>query len=162
SSTGDVNPANNVAASTAAVTVTNIPVVSLPQPNLVVTSVTATASVDAGQPLHIDVGLQNLGPGNVVARNWSVSAYLSVDTRLDGSDIPLGSFTGPSTFAALQTTTTGLDVTMPIFASGAYFIIVAADSRNEIAETNENDNQSLRPLVAILPPPADLVVRDVS
>src|SRR5262249_27801543 len=58
--------------------------------------------------------------------------------------------------------TTGLDVTMPIFASGAYFIIVAADSRNEIAETNENDNQSLRPLVAILPPPADLVVRDVS
>src|SRR5262249_34402644 len=94
--------------------------------------------------------------------NWSVSAYLSVDTRLDGSDIPLGSFTGPPTFAAQQTATSGLDVTVPPFASGAYFVIVLADSRNEIAETNEGDNTSLRPLVAVLPPPADLIVRDVS
>src|SRR5262249_21663442 len=138
------------------------PITSLPNPNIALTGIAVADSGVSGQPLHLDIGVENQGPGNIASRTWSVSAFLSVDSRLDRDDIPLGSVPGPPTLAAHGTATLPLDVTLPSFASGAYFLIVQADSRNEIVETNESDNLTLRPLLAILPPPADLVVQDVT
>jgi hypothetical protein len=157
--TGDASPANNVASSAGSVVITDVPQV---HPDLTVTDVAAPASGTAGQPFPVIGHFQNLGPNAMPARTWYASAYLSVDSRLDGSDLPLGTVAGPASLAAPDTVSRPLQLELPNYASGAYFLIVQADPRNEIHESIEGNNTFTRPVVVVLPPPADLIVEDVS
>lgn len=157
--TGDGFLTNNSGASADPVVFTAI--AAPPAPNLVLAGLNAPASERSGQPLNISVGVGNAGPGNITSRNYSVSAFLSLDPRLDGTDIALGSVPGPSNLSPGQTSGVAFNLTLPNYVSGPYFLILLADARGDVSEANESDNQILQPLLAVLPPPADLIVRDV-
>jgi len=154
---GDGSLANNTVASAGTVTIT-----SPPPPQLTVSGVTVAPNLDAGQPALVSWQLNNTGPGEVPNAEWFVGLYLSQDPWLDASDVSLGSIAGPAGLAGGASAPQQYVPTMPVWASGAYYVIVRADNRNEVWEaTGENDNSANAPTLLTLPPPSDLVVTDV-
>ena len=154
---GDGALANNTVASAGTVVVT-----SPAPPQLMVSGVTVAANLDAGQPAQVSWQVHNTGAGAVPNAEWYVGVYLSQDPWLDGSDVSLGSVPGPAGFAGGASAAQQLTPAMPVWASGAYYVIVRADNRNEVWESGgENDNTATAPTVLTLPPPSDLVVTDI-
>lgn len=170
-SSGDRTLANNTAISvdttvavpdTTVVPPGGIAVSSPPPPQLTVSGVAVDGALDAGQPALVSWQLHNVGAGGVPNAQWFSAVYLSQDPWLDGGDVSLGSLAGPATFAPGANATQQLTIMMPAWASGAYYVIVRTDSRNEVWEGGaEGDNANAAPTLLTLPPPSDLVVTDV-
>jgi len=154
--TGDANTANNVVASGP------ISITSPPPPNLTAANVAVGPNPVAGQPVQVSFDIHNVGSGPVPNSSWSSAVYLSQDPWLDASDVSLGTVAGTAGLAAGGVESHVLNVTMPSYASGPYYIIVMADSHNDVYENGlESDNTAFATTLVTLPPPADLVVQNV-
>jgi hypothetical protein len=155
---GDRALADNVAISSG-----TIDIVSDLPPNLVIGRVTVDAASIAGQPLDIEWAVHNTGTGPVPGRVWYTSAYLSIDPYLDGSDFSLGGLVGSSALAAGDSLVQTLHGNLPAWASGPYYLLVIADSRNDVYEGMvENDNLTRGVTDVTLPLPSDLIVTNVT
>jgi CARDB/Periplasmic copper-binding protein (NosD)/Right handed beta helix region/Bacterial pre-peptidase C-terminal domain len=155
---GDASLANNVA-----VSATPVVISSVPPPNLTMPAISVAASGTAGQPARIHYTVSNTGTGPVPAVPWYISFYLSLDPNLDGSDVSLTSIPGPVSLAAGTSHVDSVDVTLPIWASGGYYVIGQADARNDLYEGGaEGDNTDFTSMAVTLPPPSDLVVQNIS
>src|SRR5262249_2105355 len=133
-----------------------------PAPDLVVTAIEAPAQGTAGQPIRVRWTTRNDGLGPVVPASFGVSCYLSADPSLDGDDVQLGALTASHSLPPGSERTDSLDVDLPSFASGAYYVIVRADPYNVVYEGGADFNNDARaPILIALAPPADLVVSDV-
>ncbi|MGH7741838.1 MAG: CARDB domain-containing protein, partial [Candidatus Eiseniibacteriota bacterium] len=155
--TGDGALANNVAVSAGTIVVT-----SPPPPQLTVSNLVVPANPVAGQPVLASFDVHNVGTGPVPNTTWFSAVYLSQDPWLDGSDVQLGSIAGSPGLGAGATENRSLSVTLPNYASGAYYVIAMTDSRNDVWEGGaESDNTTFTTTLITLPPPADLVVQNV-
>ncbi len=116
-------------------------------PNLVISVLTAPASGAAGGTLTVSDTTKNQGGGEAGAS--TTSFYLSKNTALDGTDIPLGS-RPVSALAAGAVSSASTMLTIPAAtAAGTYYILAKADSGNAVAETNENNNIAAKSLTVI-------------
>lgn len=106
-------------------------------------------TISRGQErLSFSLAVQNNG-GQPVTKSFSVAFYLSADSVLDGSDIPLMTKSvRVRRFAPGGTITASGRVTLPSSGDGKLLLAII-DPNNQVIESNENNN-----LVAAPIPPA--------
>ena len=106
--------------------------------DLVITSVSGPASASLGQQVTFTATVKNQGSAN--AGQFYVTVYLSTDSTITKGDLEMGSgFMSGLAPGGQQT----LTINSTIFASvapGSYTVGAIADSRNNVAESNENNN----------------------
>ena len=132
-----------------------------PYPDLVVSSVTAPASVYSGR--NVDVSWTTLNSGTATTSGtWTDAVYLT-DGVNHANDVFLAQLTRPNSLAAGQSYSRSLTVAVPDGISGTYYILVRANNGLTAFESNTgNDTQTSSPLTVYLSPYADLQVATVS
>jgi len=109
-------------------------------PDLVISKVIAPASAIPGQTIPITDTTQNSGGAPTTAVT-TTRLYLSLDKKLDGSDMPLGTGRGVPVLAAHGSSTATTEVTIPAgTALGVHYILAKADSGAEQVESRETNN----------------------
>ena len=111
----------------------------LPPCDLAVTSVAIPPGGVPGQACSISWVVTNNGP-NAAIGGWYDGVYLSTDATWDLEDTLVARIphTGP---VAMGTTYDGAcNVPLPGVLPGTYYVIVRADARDELAETDEANN----------------------
>jgi subtilase family serine protease len=105
--------------------------------DLSLTVVTAPEAVGAGQV--IDVGDTTANIGTAEAPPTVTRFYWSVNTALDASDTLIGARTVDAIDAgAFNAGTTS--VTIPVVATGSYYLFASADDVHELSEMSETNN----------------------
>lgn len=129
-------------------------------PDLVVADVTAPANALTGQPITVSWTVRNDGD-DTRDQTWSDSIYLSYDQVFDPTtDVYLDSVYHNGGLAHAASYTAARSVTIPRGLSGPFYVFVAADSSNFVANDNALHKVGYDPtptMVSLLPP-ADLVV----
>jgi len=117
--------------------------------DLVVTTLTGPASAGAGLPMTVNDATKNQGTG---PSDTSVTAfYLSTNTLIDASDIPLGT-RAIGSLAPGATDSAASTFTVPSnTAVGNYYLIAKADGNLTVAESNENNNVKMGSIIPIGP-----------
>jgi hypothetical protein len=134
-----------------------------PAPDLVVTAFSCDAQGTAGQPLAVRWTVGNQGPGVTVPGRWGTALYLSTDAVLEGSDLLLGTAARSSGLMPGETASESLTVSLPGWASGPFYLFAKTDAGNEVYEgSGESNNTARTQFMIYLPPPADLVVQEVT
>ena len=105
-----------------------------PLPDLQVSTVAATAAAYAGQPITVNWTVANAGAGGTGASTWTDTVYLSSDQFVDPSSVDLGSVTHVGALAPGASYSASLVATVPSYASGAYYLVVQADSGDAVYE----------------------------
>ncbi len=134
-----------------------------PRPNLRVQSIDVPPSATAGGTISATFQITNAGLVATPPVNWRDNVYLSLDNRISGDDILLGSFENQTALApgaAYSTITTPLQI--PFRLSGDAYIIVSADGFSQVDEYPfDQDNILARKITVDPVPKADLVLADV-
>src|SRR5215472_13930160 len=126
-------------------------------PDLIISAVSAPGTGGAGMSITVTDTTKNQGGG--AAGPTTTRFYLSTNTVLDASDVPLGSRAVPA-LAAGATSSGSTVVTIPTgTATGTYYILAMADADNVVAETQENNNVSYTSGTRVGP---DLIISAVS
>lgn len=146
-----------------------------PSPDLTITELRLPERVNAGQPLVLTYTVANRGNGGLSNRSWYDAFYLSQNATLDNADVALAFQSRRLALPPNSTYTDSVEVEMPSHASGAYFLIMKTDSRNEIYEhdaelnnvrigstTSTGDSSSVDPVDVEQPEPADLIVSGIT
>lgn len=113
--------------------------------DLVIENVTVDSTIERYTAFNATVTLKNTGIADISTFNV-VRFYISPDTIYDGfDDYSVGSnrFTDLAANDTLVLNTGGSGLGMP---PGSYYIIVVADDRNEVDETNEENNIWVSPI----------------
>jgi hypothetical protein len=128
-------------------------------PDLVVTVLTAPASVSTGQAISVSWTVQNQGSGDALG-SWYDGLYLSTDAILDGSDTLISSQNQAGPIASGGSYTKTANWTVTKIPAGTYYFIVKTDySNNYLYESNEANNERAQSFVIKVP---DLVVTSLS
>ena len=106
-------------------------------PDLIVSALTAQATVAAGATINVTDTTKNSGAARADAS--TTSFYLSTNTVWDAGDTLLNS-RAVVALAAGVTNSATTPVTIPAVTPGTYFIIGKTDSGNVVTEANENNN----------------------
>jgi len=124
--------------------------------DLVVTTLTAPASVAAGAVVTLSDTTRN--QGTVTAAASTTRYYLSLNVVLDAADTPLGGRAVPA-LASGASSTGPVAVTIPASTvAGAYYVLAKADADGVAFEIVESNNVA----VALLYVGADLAVSSLS
>ncbi len=126
--------------------------------NLLVTAAVAPATLTTAEISRASWDVTNRGTETAGA-SWSDGVYLSRDAALDGDDVLLGDglVAAPSTLAPGASYNQQWTFTVPATDSGDYYLLFAADSGGNQAESSEADNVRAVPVNVIGSPP-DLIV----
>jgi subtilase family serine protease len=151
------NDANNITASTP------LDIVLPPPADLRVDGLLAPNPAPAGQPLAIDFTVRNAGTGSTFDSTWYQSAWLSKNAIVDGSDVLLGTFRHIGALDAGTSRAVRMTPAVPAWVAGNYYLIVQADSRDDVYEHgNETNNIAAQLVTFDLPAPVDLVVSAIT
>ena len=97
------------------------------------------ATANAGQTIPITWTVSNIGLGDTQQSSWTDTVYLSATPNLSGASV-LGSFGHTGALSKGQSYTQTLNVTVPITAQGAYYVIVYTDSGSVVPECDGEMN----------------------
>lgn len=128
-------------------------------PDLKVTSVRVPATAFAGQPINISWVVTNEGTAPTPAVSWRDALYLSQDQVLNESATRLGGADSPRSLGVGQSYTNSATVTIPTDKTGAFYVLVLADSGNVLFQHlgfNDSLGWNANALQITLPPPAKL------
>ncbi|UUZ69428.1 putative Ig domain-containing protein [Polaromonas sp. P2-4] len=151
-----------------------LPITLVTPPDLQVASVTAPASVLAGQSFNVTYQVINAG-GNTPndQSSWNDLIYLSKDRFLDiNQDRYVGYIAHGGGLAAGGSYGGSLTVTAPRDLEGAYYVFVITDPARawgggefgrvrEFGKEQNNTTAAVQPIIVETPPPADLKVSNV-
>ncbi len=155
--TADATRSNNVAVSAVPTTVA-----AYVAPDLTVLSVATPDSVTSGQPLAISWTVKNQGAGSAASGSrWADRVFLSADATVGEGDVLLGAAIRDGGLEIDQSYTASLDVEIPLYVSGAMYVIVETDGYNSVPEDFESNNAGRKAITAVSAPPSDLVVSQV-
>ncbi len=114
-------------------------------PDIMVSVVSAPATVKRGSTLSITDAVKNIGKAPVT-KEFTVTLYLSKDKRISpASDREVGSH-GVASLLVNQTVTRLTTVTIPAdIAPGSYFVGVLADSGDVVQELGDGNNTRVTP-----------------
>jgi len=111
-------------------------------PDFIVSDISAPGSALAGQHVKITWKITNIGVKNVDG-HWQDTVYLSSDNQI-GDDIFAGSFAYTGTVSSGRSYSVAHDIYIPEDAVGNYYIVVEADSQNDVVEpVGDDDNMSI-------------------
>ena len=112
-------------------------------PDLQVTNISAITTAFAGDAIPITWTVQNKGTGPTIGSSWSDRIYLSTDDTLSTTvDTTLSTVSHTGVLTASEAYTSTTNVILPQGISGNYYLFVATDVNNEIAEPSAEDNNS--------------------
>lgn len=106
-------------------------------PDLVISSLDAPVNAAPGAAININNTVKN--QGSAASGSFDVNLYLSADQSLDGTDNLLVGRSVNSLAAGATSSATTL-ATIPVTASGSYYILAEADANNTIDESSESNN----------------------
>lgn len=135
-----------------------------PSPDLVVKTFTAPQQCTSGQPFKVKFKVKNQGVGPTAVGNWTDKIYLSSDFTINQGDINIGTYN--YTRGVLDTGQyyhDSIDVTVPVGNAGNYILIFKTDNADVVYEYNgESNNTANAFIIAVQPPPADIVVNTIT
>jgi len=132
-------------------------------PDLTIDLLEILIESNAGQPILVRWRVKNIGTGATPNTTWYDAIYLSTDSRLDQTDLKLGSLARQAVVMPGTAYSESLMVEIPTYASGAYFVIIKTDSKGDIYENGSEANNILSRLINfVLPPPGDLIVTNIT
>ena len=126
-------------------------------PDLLITQILPPAGGVMGQPAPIIFTITNAGDA-VATGPWLQQILLAADTNGSGA-LSLGSFNFTNSLPPGGSVTVTQAVTLAIGAFGTRFLGVAADSANNVLESNEANNTSYATTATIISAPDLLVAR---
>lgn len=136
--------------------------IQVPAIDLSVQTVGAPASAFSGQDMTVSWTVRNNGNDPTVGSHWIDEVVLSLDQIDDPSDRVVGSKEHDGPLNGLSSYSDSLSVFAPQGLAGQYYVFVRTDRRNEIGESNENNNSALCGVIFSLTPPSDLVVSAIN
>lgn len=152
----DINPSNNLLKKT-------ITVNSVPTPDLAVEDVVILDAVSSGQPARIAYKVTNIGEVPITDETWNDKLFLSSNDTYESSDVQLRTGEHSNiTLAPGEFYRDTLDFTIPLPNNGSLYLLLMTNTTNTPYESNQTNNTVAAPVNVILPPPGDLVVRDVT
>jgi PKD repeat protein len=155
---GEAGEGNNIAVSQQPVAIEFTPV-----PDLQVAQLLAPSEGVAGQPLTVNWQVINGGDGRTQADVWFDAVFLSENTTLDISDRRLGTVQRDPPLEPGAFYDDSVEVSIPLFASGTYYLLLKTDNRNDLFEGSAEENNVLGAPISIrLPEPSDLVVTEIT
>ena len=109
-------------------------------PDLTVSNITnLPTSGMSGDVIFYDFTLNNIGAA-VANGTYNVNTYISTDNTFSTDDVLAGEVpTGDTPIGSLDVPAA---ITVPALPDGDYFLIVVADSNNEITESDETNNSA--------------------
>jgi subtilase family serine protease len=114
--------------------------ISLPQPSdLVIGTITIPANAVPGQNATISYTVINQGT-NAALGSWFDTIYISADNQWDVGDALFGRVQHNGDVAIGGSYSETLTAALPGVLPGDYYAIVKSDIRNQIPESNENNN----------------------
>jgi hypothetical protein len=131
-----------------------------PPPDLEI-SVDAPNTALASHNLTVNYRLSNYGATATPYGRWTNAFYLSVDDRLDSSDLLLDGRTFTGSLDLGEDRNQSVTLTLPNGISGQYYLFAKADSNDEVFELDNNNNIAFD-RITIASQPADLVVSEVT
>ncbi|HUF09620.1 MAG TPA: CARDB domain-containing protein, partial [Rhodothermales bacterium] len=132
-----------------------------PTPNLVSIDTDASPTGVGGQPFQLSWTVRNDGDATAGPK-WFDAVYLSADQTVNLGDLRLGGVERTTPLSPGSEYQHDLEIMLPFFASGKYYLLISLDDRNAVFEgTGDFDNVIAHPLEITLPPPSDLVVTEV-
>lgn len=134
-----------------------------PPPDLRVISASAPTSAQAGQPMIVRWTVENNGSGQTLDSSWNDAIYLSTDIYLDPADTRLGTKKRSGAISSGLSYSDSLEVVIPAYFSGALYLLVQTDSKNDVFEqTAEGNNVLSRPVTVSIAAPSDLIITDIT
>jgi subtilase family serine protease len=138
-------------------------IIGVPPPDLSIVYTEVPSSGISGQPVKIKYSVQNIGSGSAHPQSWQDAVYLSTNTNpfvIDGQLLGTKNYSGGLIPGAIYTDST--EVSLPISASGNYFLKLGIDHVNTVYEGGSENNNKGNALITITqPPPSDLIVSSV-
>ncbi len=135
----------------------------VPQPDLVLENVQATAEALGGEQFTVTWIVSNQGKGSA-GGSWDDEVWLTDSPGVDpgrGNSLLLGTVTHENGLASKDNYTASLTVTLNPAAVGSHVIVkVDVQGNGRVGETDETNNRGTAPTL-VTPVPADLVVTDV-
>ena len=113
-------------------------------PDLVPSFGTFQTPLKSGQPYDVQFSIENHGNGSISMASAYTALYLSRDVLIDPFDVKLKS---RQTTLSINAKNGKQDVTSEVFipydlVSGSYYIIAKVDTRNEVYESDELNNEA--------------------
>ncbi len=108
--------------------------------DLAVTDVFVPASGTPGTPANIGYVVKNLSTSATIVSDWVDSVYLSKDAILDPSDVLIERVSHSGTLNPGETYNGQTTVALPAANPGEYHVIVVADERSFVPDTNRSNN----------------------
>ncbi|HVX09989.1 MAG TPA: CARDB domain-containing protein [Pirellulales bacterium] len=140
-----------------------------PTPDLTTTITTAPTSTVTGDDIQVNWTVTNKGVDTLPANSvWYDEVYLSLDTTIDESSIPIGSLAHHGGLLGSESSSNSYNASdilqLPAGLTGNYYIIVEADVQGSVFQSKPNDRiaVSAQPLNISLTPPIDLVAGTVT
>jgi len=132
-------------------------VIALTTPDLTPTALTGPASAFTSQQIEVTWAVENRGSGEARS-SWYDYLYLSTDNVWDGQDRLIGQFSRGLGVAAGATYGQAQTVGVPQVPAGDYYLILRADGRGDLYESDEANNDRAVPISLTTP---DLTPADV-
>lgn len=133
-----------------------------PSADLIVEQFTAPLECTSGQPFDIMFTVKNIGDGSTICGSWTDKIYMSTDFIIDNKDEIIGTYQRTTDLDTNASYSDTISVTIPVWASGNYILIYNTDSKNQVYEHQaDSNNTSMAFILAIQPPPTDLIVKDI-
>lgn len=134
-----------------------------PSPDLKVKLFTAPLQCASGQQIKVVFRVKNEGIGATNGSGWTDKVYLSSDFTINQGDAHIGTYNRTANLDTGQFYTDSLMVEIPVSASGNMILIFKTDFNNIVFENNQEDNNIATAfIVAVQPPPADLIVQNIT
>ncbi|MCD4680911.1 MAG: hypothetical protein K8S00_11040 [Bacteroidales bacterium] len=158
----DTDPANNIVLKSHNNSAFPIYINLTPSPDLIVESLSAPLECTSGQPFDVIFSIRNIGVGPTTKGSWTDKIYLSTDFVIDNNDDVIGTYQRTSDLDTNEVYIDTLEVTVPVLFAGNFILIYNTDDNDQVYEHNgENNNTNMAFILAIQPPPTDLIVKDI-
>ncbi len=119
-------------------------------PDLRVTTTSGPSTGDSGLPIGVTWTVTNAGDRTTPTATWFDGVYLSADPDLNPAvDALLGEFSRNAPLAVGETYTRTATVTLPNGLSGAHYLFVVTDSRDQVGECADEGNNAGDPPMVI-------------
>ena len=135
-----------------------------PRPDLVVTSITAPATINAGASASVSYVVSNVGTLGTGSAQWTDKVYLSLEAHITNESILISSLPAGSALTPGDSySTDATSFVVPIRFAGTVYIIVQTNADGAVDEYPHGDNDITVKQIYVNPTPlADLVVSNVA
>ena len=129
-------------------------------PDLMISSLSSSSSVNAGSTLSVSYTVNN--QGNATAASNNTQFYLSTDNSLDAADTLIGS-SAVSSLSAGKSKNISFSATVnSSLALGNYYLFAKADGNNQVIESNESNNLISKAITINAAAKADLTINAIA